>query len=241
MSLGAINDLQNRKDVLENAALDYSLNERKEALERLLEAGNGLVTHYVRQYSGGSIIEDLKQSGYEGLIKAAKRYDPSRQIRFSTFASHYIMGEIRHEINREARFDRSEWIIRVQNKINNAIDELRQQNNQEPTLKEISEFVNIQEEGIVQAMLAGRVPLDEIDFARIRNIRYNSFQLPIEDKIIVRQAMQKLSEVQKQVVYLIFYKDFNQTQVAERLGINQRRVSRILNRALTKLRYLIIV
>ncbi len=145
------------------------------------------------------------------------------------------MGEIRHEITREARFDKSDWLIKIQKTVNGAIDDLRQLNGQEPTLKEIAEAVNIHEEGVVQAMLAGRIPLDEVDTSRIASIRYESFQLPIEDRILVRQAIERLNELQKQVVYLIFYKDLTQTQVAIKLGINQRRVSRILDRALTKL------
>ena len=235
MSIGAIDDIQYRKDALEIAALDYSQNEEKEALDRLLEAGNGLVNYYARQYSGGRNIDDLKQSGYEGLIKAAKKFDPSKQVRFSTYATHYIMGEIRHEINREKRFDKSDRIIKIQKAVYGAIETLRQLNGQEPTLKEIIEFVNIGKEDIAQAMLAGMVAIDGIDTFHNTSLWHDSFQLPIEDRLLVRQAIEELNEIQKQVIYLIFYKDLNQTQVANKLGINQRRVSRILYRALTKL------
>ncbi|KUO50595.1 MAG: hypothetical protein APF76_08075 [Desulfitibacter sp. BRH_c19] len=235
MGVSAINKLQDNKDALEVAALDYSKSGRKEALDRLLDAGKGLVNYYAKQYSGGRIIEDLVQSGYEGLIKAAKRYDPTRQVKFSTFASHYIMGEIRHEISREAKYDRTDWIIKIQVRVRNAEDQLRQEYGREPSLSEIANAVNIQEQGVAQAMLAGRVPLDDIDISSIKSIYHESFQLPIEDRILVRQAIEKLSKIQRQVVYLIFYRDLNQTQVADELGINQRRVSRILHQALGKI------
>ncbi|HHX50490.1 MAG TPA: sigma-70 family RNA polymerase sigma factor [Clostridia bacterium] len=222
-------------DDLERSVASY-LKEKNEAnLNSLVKAAGGLVHHFARVHSGGRPGEDVIQAGYEGLLKALRNYDSSRNVRFSTYASYWIMGEIRRELWKEATFYTSGWIVELQKKIRQATDDLRQSLGEEPSLQSIAEAVNVQEDGIVQAMLAGRIPLEEVDLSRIRSIRYESFQLPIEDKILLYHALEKLSELQKKVVYLVFYQEMTQSKTASLLGINQRRVSRLLKKALEKM------
>jgi len=222
---------------LEHAAKKYTSQNNEDNLGSLLQASTGLIYHYVRIYSGGvSIKEDLIQVGYEGVIKAAKNFAPSRNVTFCTYASHYIKGEIRRELMREASFDRPRWLFELQNKIKRETEQLTQNLGREPSLAEIADAVNVREEGIVQALLAGKVSLDEIDVTRIKNVHYESFQLPIEDRILIRQALEKLTELQKNIVYLTFFKDMTQIKTAEVLGINQKRVSRLLKSALDKMK-----
>lgn len=217
---------------LETSIQAYLADRSPERLRILVESAGGLVHHFAHFYSGDRVSEDLVQAGYEGLLKAIHRYDPERGVKFATYASHCIMGEIRHELRRHATFDRPAWLADLQSRIHRTSDELLQSTGEPPTLEAIAERLNIQKEGVLEALRAGSLILDDIDLSRIRSIRLKDFQLPIEDRITVQQALAGLSNLQRNVVYLIFYQNMTQKQVASELGIAQRRVSRLLHRGL---------
>lgn len=221
-------DKSGRNNDLERAVETYLQSGEQEALERVVEAGSNLVHYYARLYGGGCSDEDLSQAGYEGLLKALKRFDPGRNVLFATYATHCINGEIRRELRKRKSFKMPEWIVNLQGKIIRASEELTQENGRLPTLKEVAERINVQEDGILQAMQAGCVSLDELDVSRVKNLHYESFKLPIEDEIMIRMALDRLSGLQKKVFKLIYYRDMTQEQVAQKLGTNQRRVSRVL-------------
>jgi RNA polymerase sigma-B factor len=217
---------------LDEAILGYLDDRCEENLRQVFIAGSALVHHYGGLYSGNCLSEDIIQAGYEGLMKAVQRFDPNRGVRFVTFASHYIMGEMKHYLRQEVSFDRPGWVADLQSYIYETIEKLSQKKGEPPTLDEIAEEVNIRKEGVAQALQAGYVSLDELDLKQVKHLYYESFQLPIEDKIAVRQAVERLSELQRQVIYLIFYRDLTQQEAAEQIGIGQRRVSRLMHRGL---------
>ena len=217
---------------LEEAASAYLKDRCEDNLQRIFEAGSALVYHFGRLYSGGRPGEDLLQAGYEGLMKAVQRFDHGRGTTFATFASHCIRGEMRHHLRQEASFDRPGWAADLQTRIYRAIETLSQKSGELPMLDDIAKDINVRKEGVAQALKAGRVSLDDLDIKQVRHLYYKSFQLPIEDQIVVRQALERLNELQRRVIYLIFYHDLTQQQVAEEMGIGQRRVSRLMHRGL---------
>lgn len=217
---------------LEEAVLAFLNDKSEENLNRVFRAGRALVYHFGSLYSGNRLSEDLIQAGYEGLLKALKRFDPMKGVRFVTFASHYIMGEMKHQLRQEASFDRPGWVADIQSRIYRTMEELLQQTAEPPTLDEITEAVNIRKEGVIQALQAGRISLDDYDLLQFRHLYYENFKLPIEDKIAVKQAVKRLNDLQRRVIYLIFYRDLTQQQTAEEMGIGQRRVSRLMHRGL---------
>jgi RNA polymerase sigma-B factor len=224
---------------LDKSMQAYLQEKSESCLNSVFEAGRGLVHHFARLHSGGGKDEDLLQSGYEGLLKAVHRFDPSRGTRFTTYASACITGEIRHELRRKNAFDRPKWAADLQKGILSAVGELLQEKGRPPTLQEISAAVNIREEGVREALKAGRVPFDELDTTQIKSIHYVSFQLPVEDRILLRQALEQLNVLQRRVVYLFFYHDLTQSEVAKQLGTTQRQVSRLLRKGLDSLARLI--
>lgn len=217
---------------LEEAVVAYRNDRSEENLKQVIMAGKPLVYHFANIYSGNRYSEDLIQAGYEGLLKALKRFNPGKGVRFVTFASHYIMGEMRHQLRREASFDRPGWVADIQSRIYRVMDDLLQKTGEPPSLEEIAEAVNIRKEGVIQALQAGRVSLETLDLNQFRHIYYENFKLPIEDQIAVRQALKRLTDMQRRVIYLIFYRDLTQQQVAKEMGIGQRRVSRLMHRGL---------
>ena len=222
--------MKNRE--LEEAVQLYLQDGSQEAKEAVIYAGENLINYYASLYSPGKPDEDLKQAGYEGILKALKRYDPARGNMFSTFAVHCIIGEIRHELHRREYFKIPDWLKRLQSAVIRATDELAQQNGCMPTLSDIARKVNIAEEGIVEAMQAGCVSLEESDLNKIKSLHYESFKLPIEDKITVQMSLERMDNLPKKVITLIFYEGYTQEQTAKQLGISQRQVSRIMNRGL---------
>ncbi len=225
-----------KNEALEIAALCYTRSKSAEDKTAVVTAGETLVNYYAVLYSPGKIDEDLRQAGYEGLLKALKRFNPDKGVAFSTYASHCIIGEIRHELRDRGSFRIPEWMKGLQAKIISATEELAQKNGSMPTLREIAHRVNVTEDGIVEAMQAGCVSLDEIDLSKLRHIRYESFKLPIEDKISVQMSIEKMDQLQQQVIKLIYYEGLTQEETARRLGLNQRKVSRLLKNGLSDMR-----
>jgi len=235
------NEKVTKNETLEIAVTSYLQSNSDEDKICVVEAGEALVNYYASLYSPGKTDEDLRQAGYEGLLKALKRFKPDLNVTFSTYASHCIIGEIRHELRDRGAFKIPDWMKGLQTKIINTTEELAQKNGAIPTLKEIAHKVNVAEEGIIEAMQAGCVSLDEIDLSKVKHLRYESFKLPIEDKIAVKMSIEKMDQLQQQVVKLIYYEGLTQEEVAKRLGLNQRKVSRLLNRSLSDLREYVMV
>ena len=77
---------------------------------------------------------------------------------------------------------------------------------------------------------------EEPNVGAIKSLQYDTFSLPIEDRILLEQGMDSLNELQRKVVYLFFYKDLSQTEIGKRLGLPQRKVSRIIASSVKSLR-----
>ncbi|QGG46590.1 sigma-70 family RNA polymerase sigma factor [Heliorestis convoluta] len=231
---------EQREETLQPDALDRTVERYRQSgseqdLEEVMKAGKALIRYFARLYAPDQSQEDAVQCGYEGLLKAISQYDPAYGTRFTTYASHCIMGEIRHFVRKEAAFCRPVWIVQLQKQVNQTIEERLKKGEDVPSLQEIAEELNVQERGVAEAMRAGWVSLEELDLSRFRNQRYESFRLPIEDKILLRQAIARLNKEQQKLIHLLFYQDMTQVKAAEILGITQRQVSRLLKRTLHNL------
>jgi RNA polymerase sigma-B factor len=107
--------------------------------------------------------------------------------------------------------------------------------------------VNVTPEGVTEVMKlfldTSICSLDEerdgeqgLDLSAIKSLHYESFSLPIEDRIVLEQALESLTKLQGKVVYLFFYKDLSQTEIGKRLGLPQRKISDIIASAIKSLR-----
>jgi len=228
------NGLQSAR--LEKKVRAYLQSKSAELKKEVVCLSEKLINYYASLYSPGTIDEDLRQAGYEGLLKALKKFDPERGVLFSTYASHCIIGEIRHELRSRAVFKVPDWLRSLQAKIISVTEELAQKNGTMPTLKEIAASINVAEEGIVEAMQAGCVSMEDIDWSKVRRLRYENFKLPIEDVITINMSLEKMDDMQRVIIKMIYFEGLTQEQVAMKLGLNQRKVSRILHRALSDMR-----
>jgi len=201
--------------------------------------------------NSGEPLEDLEQVGYIGLINAINLYNQNRGIKFITYATWLISGEIRHHIRDKHRVIKIPgWMIKLNKKIDEFVIFYKKENNKFPSLYEISEKFNLTEEGIKEVLKAREavqiVSLDQEqrkyssnsypNIEKIRSKNYETFKLPIEDIITLKTAFSKLKKLQRKVIYYIFEKDLTQTKTARKLGISQRQVSRIKDSALKELK-----
>ena len=219
-------------DGLEQAFAAYRERGGKAELDRVMEAGKRLVIYYVKLFSAGSLDEDLVQAGYEGLLKAVKRFDAAAGAGFVTYAGHCIMGEIRHYLRKENAYYKPGCVAELQGKVEQLTQERLKSTGELPPINELALALNVRAESVQAVMRAGLVPLEK---GEIRSLKYESFKLPIEDKILLQQALQRLGELQRRVIGLLFFRGLTQEQAAQQLGINQRKVSRELNKGLKQM------
>jgi len=213
-----------------------------------------LVQAVAKKFVGmGEPYEDLVQEGTMGLLNAVDLYDAERGIKFSTYATHLVTGHIRHYLRDRGRIIRQPaWVQELSGKITKVADALRQELKRDPAVDEIAARLNMAPEG-VQEILSARerakvASLDAptstdddytgptVDVDKIRSARYATLQLPIEDKILLQEATEKLKDLERKVVRYFFYHDLNQTEIARRMGISVNYASYLLRGALNKLR-----
>lgn len=200
MSLGK---QTNEPPDLESAVQEYLETGKPESKDKLLKMGRELANYYAGIYSPGKMDQSLKDAATEGFYLALKRFDPSRGVQFSTYATHCIMTEIRQELRSRNLFKVPDWLKRLQEDVLNATEELARKKSALPTLKDIAGKVNIAEQGITETMQAGSVPMKDINLSTIKSLRHESFKLPIEDVIAIRKSLDRLTNIQKKVLSLI--------------------------------------
>jgi RNA polymerase sigma-B factor len=201
--------------------------------------------------NSGEPLEDLEQLGYIGLINALNLYNQNKGIKFETYATWLISGEIRHYIrDKHQTIKIPGWMLKLNKKIDEFMISYKKENNRFPTISEIADEFNLTEESINEILKAREavqiVSLDQEQrmynsdnypkLERIKSKTYQSFKLPMEDIITLKTALSKLKELQRKVIYFIFEKDLTQTKIARKLGLSQRQVSRIKESALKDLK-----
>lgn len=208
-----------------------------EARDLIIQKNMRLVWSVVQRFlNRGYEPEDLFQIGSIGLLKSIDKFDLSYNVKFSTYAVPMIIGEIQRFIRDDGTVKVSRSLKEMGNKIRRARDELAKQKGRVPTVHEIANHLNISPEEVILAQEASRQP------ASIHETVYENDGDPITlldqivdhttdskwfDKIALREAIENLSEREKLIVYLRYYKDQTQSEVAERLGISQVQVSRL--------------
>jgi len=219
--------------------------------EQLILAHMNLVRYLARKFANrGEPLEDLTQVGMIGLINAIDRFDPGRGIRFATYATPTIVGEIRRHFRDKG------WAVKVPRRLqelslaaNRAVDELSQKLDRAPTVGEIATRLGIPEEEAVEALeLSDLYELPSLDRDLGSDEEDSGGALADyigrEDPGIERferrnrlsQALKSLPDRERQIIEMRFFRNLSQTEVAKRMNISQMHVSRLQHRALARLR-----
>ena len=220
----------------------------KDEMARLVEDNQGLIWNIAKRFLGrGYDKEDIYQIGCMGFIKSIRRFDASFEVKLSTYAVPYILGEIK-------KFLRDDGPIKVSRslkELNVKIIELQKEyskSGKELNLVEISKILKIPKEEIILATESAK-QIESIENTACNNEKSNKSLTLIDiistgkdeatsvvNKVTIQKMIQNLDEREKKIILLRFYKDKTQAEVAKILGISQVQVSRIEKRILSNMR-----
>lgn len=236
------------------------------ARDELIASQLNLVRSIAWKYKDrGQNVDDLVQVGTIGLIKAIDGYDPSMGNKFATFATPTITGEIRRYFRDKGwdiRVPRS--LQELSKKVTDAADELRRTNQRTPTTEEIATYLNRSVDDILEAMESSMAySVKSLDAPKYQEDQGGSDddapavidqyisknaggdrvedtrtfeETTSEENSFIEDAISDLSPREQEVVRMRFYDELTQVEIAEKLGISQVQVSRLLHRTLQKVR-----
>ncbi|WP_312814771.1 SigB/SigF/SigG family RNA polymerase sigma factor [Sedimentibacter sp.] len=204
-----------------------------------------------RKYNNKGIEhDDIFQIACMGLIYAIERFDITKGFEFTSFATPTILGEIKKYFRDKG------WSIKVPRKIqeiskkvNDYSNILSIELNRAPTIKEIAEYIDSSEEEVLEAFEAGKMfnsqsldekfdnSADESDLTLMDVMGQDDKHFAIiENEDFIKKSMEKLNELEKEIIVKRFYLNKTQSEIAKELNISQMTVSRIEKKSLEKLR-----
>ena len=213
----------------------------------LIEAHLGLVEYLARRFAGrGEPLEDLVQVGTIGLVKAVDRFDPDREVEFSTYATPTIVGELKRHFRDKG------WAVRVPRRLQELnlqlgeiIGKLSQELGRSPTVSEMAEAAGTTDEEVLEGLDSAHAyslvsldaPTGEEDLTLHEQIGEEDETLELlEYRASLVPLLEQLPPRERMMLYLRFFKGMTQSEIADRLGISQMHVSRLLAKTLTTLR-----
>ncbi|HEX5540241.1 MAG TPA: RNA polymerase sigma factor SigF [Micromonospora sp.] len=220
------------------------------ALRKLaIEAWLPLARHLAHRYSGrGEPTEDLIQTAAIGLIKAVDKFDPNRGVEFTGYAIPTIVGELKRHFR-----DRT-WDVRVPRRlqelrlsISEASSTLQQTVGRSPTVADIAAYLKLTEEEVLEGLESARAysavslstPTGDGDrsteLGEMIGAEDDEYELA-ELRVALGPALATLDQREQRLLHLRFYGNLTQSQIAEKIGVSQMHVSRLLARTLAKLR-----
>ena len=238
------------KQVQELLAL-YAATKDGQLRERVILQYKQLVESIARRFAGsGEPIEDLAQEGYIGLLTATDLYNAGRGVKFSTYATHFIIGQIKHALRDKGKIIKEPaWLQELNHRMTRVMDGLYQELGRQPTNAEIGRVMHLPEETVAELLTTREVlkvtSLDSEqddsqnggwDLDRMREDKHATFQLPVEDRIVLEMSMNKLKLIEQKVIQEFYFSGLSQTEIAKKLGISCNYVSHILRTGTRKLR-----
>ena len=217
-----------------------------DARDQLISGNLRLVLSVIQRFTNrGETLDDLFQVGCIGLIKSIDNFDISQNVRFSTYAVPMIIGEIRRYLrdNNSIRVSRSMRDIAY--KAMQIKEKFTNENNREPSIDEIASEMETSRENIVLALesIVEPVSLYEPVFSDGTDTVYVMDQVGDKnddnnwlDEISLKQSISDLSDREKKILSLRFFKGKTQMEVANEIGISQAQVSRLENGAMEKIK-----
>jgi RNA polymerase sigma-B factor len=217
---------------------------RNELVEEHVRLAEFLARRFAHR---GESSDDLRQVALVGLLKAVERFEPDRGLQFSSFATPTITGELKRHFR-----DRG-WAVRVPRRIqelhlelDRTVNELSQELGRPPTPAEIAQRAGVLEEEVLEGMEAGSLyrlasidagrPDDESGGSPAQRLGEIDEELQaVDDRVAVSEMLSVLPEREKTIVYMRFFEGLTQSEIADRVGISQMHVSRLLSRSLETL------
>lgn len=210
--------------------------------DSIVEENLGLVHLCANRFRGRGIeYDDLYGAGCIGLIKAVSAFDESRGVKLSTYAVPVILGEIKRLFRDGGSVKVSRSIKELSLRVTRLKDRFIIENGREPTISELSKLSVTDEESIVEALSVSLPPVSLTDAGN--DDKGNQIDIAVDspdsemiDKLSLQQAMSSLCSDDRKLLYLRYFCDMTQNQVAEQLSMTQVQVSRREKKLLLELR-----
>lgn len=218
----------------------------QDAKQRLIEENSPLIKSVIKRYKNkGLEYDDLYQLGSMGFLKAINNFEPSFNVRFSTYCVPMIIGEIKRFLRDDGSIKVSRAIKSLNIQISRYIDDYVKKNQKKPTLSEISKHFDIDECEVVFTMDSSKMPIsiytpvsDDSKSALLVDSMTEESVIGEEmiDNISLKSTLNSLESRDKQIILLRYFQDKTQSQIAQELKISQVQVSRLENKILEKLK-----
>jgi RNA polymerase sigma-B factor len=226
----------------------YAATKDRALRNRVVERYMGLAVHIAKRYSRAGLAEDVRQAAMIGLVKAVDRFDPELGTPFGTFAGTTIEGELK-------RFLRDQtWVVRVPRSakelhlaVQKATAQLQQELGRSPTVADLTTRLGLSRDDVLRGLAAGAAyAVDTLDAdmggaasSGVADRRTATEERGFDhalDAHTVAALLDELPEREREIVRLRFFDELSQSQIAERMGLSQMHVSRLLKRSFELLR-----
>lgn len=217
----------------------------KEARRMMVEGNTRLVWSIVQRFaSRGADLEDLFQIGCIGLMKSIDKFDLTYEVKFSTYAVPMIVGEIQRFLRDDGMVKVSRSIRELSFKIRHATDDYVKKHGKSPSISEVAEILEVTVDDIILASDALRDPASlheqlyesEGDSLTLMDQLKDERSERFFDHIPLRDVVSKLNKRDQTIIYMRYYLDCTQSDIAERIGISQVQVSRLEKKILVQLK-----
>ncbi len=216
------------------------------AKETLIEHNVSLVKCIVKRYLGKGVdYDDLFQIACMGFLKAIAGFDEQFGVKFSTYAVPMIAGEIKRFMRDDGSVKVSRAMKQTAKEINLFVEEYVAKRGAQPPISEIAEKFGLDEAETVFVMGSSKMPLslyggtefkDGKERELIETLPTSDDQEALLDRMLLRGAIEELSERDKKIIVLRYFRDMTQSEVAEKIGVSQVQVSRIESRIIKEFR-----
>ncbi len=218
----------------------------KQAKERLLEHNTSLLKSILRRYLGKGVeYDDLFSLASLGFLKAIAGFDESFGVRFSTYAVPMIAGEIKRFLRDDGSVKVSRAMKKAARDMNRYIENYTLAHGQQPSIGKLAEEFSMDEGEVALTLGSSRMPVsiyeqtdykDEKATTLADKLPAKEGQEEILDKMILKEAIEKLPEREKKIVVLRYFRDMTQSEVAKAIGVSQVQISRIESRVIETLK-----
>ena len=234
------------RDAQREKFVEYARSRDEAVRAELVERNLGLAAHLARRFTHrGEPYDDLVQVASLALVKAVDRFDPGLGVEFSSYATRTIIGELKRHFRDKG------WAVRAPRRLqelylelNSAIDRLSQQLGRSPSIKELAAETGTTEESVIEAMEAGQGYRATSLESPARDGDDSDSRLGVDDseignaewRVFLAPHLASLPERDRLVLKLRFIDGLMQSEIANRIGVSQMQVSRLLTRSIQALR-----
>lgn len=207
---------------------------------KLINDNKNLIYKIAGKYSYHYDMEDLYQVGVIGLIKAYKNYNFNSNAKFSTYAYSYILGEILEFIKNDRNIKVNSNDIKLYKAYQKAVEFLTHKNSRVPSFSEVCRFLEVPEEIVYNSLISSEftISLDN-EINEVKNyyeILGEDNSEKLNDLICLKNEIEKLKTIEKEIINYRYYKDYTQNETADILGISQVQVSRYEKNILSRIK-----